>query len=142
MLRFQPDGAGDFLCLTHTAPPPPAKREWILADHLRRPSRLNETAPVANGRMLPYSSVTASTTRVASRPSPFNSGSSGSTQVSSVPEPESVIVFDQLALDIAFDLQIAPGIQRKIVCSPGTAGISGSDTSFGRGPPPSFSLPL
>src|SRR5215210_3930135 len=65
--RLQPDGAG-----------PPTSAKGCSPTNFPGPSSVSSTAPVANGRGLPYSSVTSSTARVASMPSPSSSSSSSS----------------------------------------------------------------
>jgi len=85
------------LVFTQTAPTPPVKANGFSPTISPGPSIASETAPVENGRGLPYSSVARNTTRVASLPSPTSSASSGSTNnCTSAPFPEKVLVMASL----------------------------------------------
>ena len=70
MPGFQPDSPAASFAFTHTAPAPPLSENGFSPTISPGPATLNSIAPLANGRKLPKESVTASTTRVASRPSP------------------------------------------------------------------------
>src|ERR1039458_506356 len=75
---------------THTAPVPPINAKGLSPINSAGPSRVSMIGSLAKGRTALNSSVTRSTTRVASAPSAFRARSSGSNRNSlSTPRPES-----------------------------------------------------